>query len=180
MRSRASSVGVFLLLGAIINIAVAWASAMWVDGWPIAMPGSTAVTSSTGNAWSFTMTRRAMSTFISAVPIDQIPPVPPPDSASQAEVSNYIAQVRWWETWKDAQSKATVGVPPYWSCARRPVPSDAWPKIDHFEDARGWPLRSLMATATSVIDPKVRLGEPSKLKWALRVNGAQGPRGFPR
>ena len=110
-----------------------------------------------------------------SVPIDQIPPTRPHDGASQAEVFEYQGQLLRWEAWHSAQSKQPVGLPPYWSCARMPAPSDARPKIDHFEDARGWPLRSMMAMQTSVVDTRYGFSVPLKRHWQIRLRGEQDP-----
>ena len=163
----------FVLAGAIINIVGAWASAAWLDG--LGMTPPTAVTASRGAAWSFSVYCRPFSTIVVSVPIDQIPPTRPHADASKVEVFDYEGQRLQWEAWHSAQSKHPVGLPPYWSRARMPAPSDARPKISYFEDARGWPLRSLMATTTSVVDTRTGAGIPLKRHWQIRLHGQQDP-----
>ncbi len=136
MRRRISKLVLFLLLGAIVNVAVAWGLAVSVDlsGAPISAEG---VSSADPPAWSFVWYRRpgVWSVFAAAVTTEE-----------QVRVGMFASGLRVADSFFHHSYPYRQPLPewlPTWSCVRR-RPSARFPNPEMIiEEARGWPLLSL-------------------------------------
>jgi hypothetical protein len=181
MRRWAIRIFVFLLLGAIVNVAVAWSSALWVDGISDYSSFEWGYAHEHDETWHVAQGDRFGCTIVLLAPLRHLPPAPPKGDATEAELRDYVVMVRRWESGEQAARDADAPIVDtrYWSHARvAPIPSDL--RIDHHEDARGWPMRSLLSWETFVREPRNPRSATSTVHWAIDLKGPQGRLGFPR
>jgi hypothetical protein len=159
----------FVASGVVVNVAVAWSCAYWIDGGRplVAAPvrGNTALEHP---RWEVLMGRRAGAMVIrsdaSGIPP---PPVPLPTDATPQEI----------EAWLQG-SALQVGRPrivraPGWSRACVPPDEAAYEQRAVWEDARGWPMLSFLSYSHD-------FGGKVESSWALDLGGTQGPMGLSR
>ncbi len=139
VKRRLGKLVVFLLLGAIINIAVAWSSSLWVDGMALetlarAVRG---VTAAHHPRWHVSVASSGTSTLVQTGATRK-PPGPPRNlraSATKEEIDAFASGIA-------LPVKHEVVPVPYWSrTATPPIDSD-YEAPGVMEDARGWPMRS--------------------------------------
>ena len=159
----------FLASGVVVNVAVAWSCAYWIDG------GRCLITSAVrGNTalehprWQILTGRRPGAMVIrsdaSGIPP---PPVPPPPNATPEEMMAWMNAPA-----ASSDPRAVVSVP-RWSRASTPPNEGDYEQRAVWEDARGWPLVCLLSYSAD-------FGGRVKFPWALDVGGTQGPMGLPR
>ena len=172
MKRRLIKLAVFLLLGAIVNVAVAWGSALWVDGMALETMarGLEGVTAVDHPRWHVSVASSGTSTLVQTG-ASRKPPgprTPLPGNATKEEIEAWISGVA-------LPVKHEVVSVPYWSrTSTPPIESDdEAPGV--WEDARGWPMRSLVWHLVRQT--------PDALEahlWAFDLGGTQGPVGLPR
>jgi hypothetical protein len=188
-RTVLTRVIVFLLLGAIVNIAVAWGLALWQEALPMSMAASIqhGCSAQTVPRWDVgTLLIKPGSAFISFSSFTVLthPPSPPPGNARQSEINEYARVSEAWRRGevipRTAMQCATILQTPHWSrSSQLPDASD----IDRYlycEEARGWPLLSFLATHRTPRDVKARTFGTREWLWAISVRGAQGPSALAR
>ena len=173
---------VFLLLGAIVNVAVAWGSARWVDGLADFHKFTEAVTSHGDNAWRLYSGEGMTVSRNYCTPWRYVPPSPPRPDASVEMVNKWVLEREAWEAGRLREPDLSIPMAdaPYWSRARSPC-TDSPDRIDHYEDARGWPLRSMMSTSILTFDPKtVGQAKSVQLVGGAEMDGVVDRFGAPR
>ncbi|MHC4304038.1 MAG: hypothetical protein ACYTFF_19180 [Planctomycetota bacterium] len=159
----------FLASGVVVNIAVAWSCAYWIDG------GRCLVTSAVrGNTalehprWQVLLGRRPGAIVIrsdaSGIPP---PPVPLPPDATPEEM------MAWMNVPTASINARAVVSAPRWSRASTPPGEADYEQRAVWEDARGWPMVCLVSYSAD-------FGGRAETPWALDLGGAQGPMGLPR
>ena len=163
---------VLLLLGAIINVAIAWASALWVDGMPVERiaklrPGITQIDQP---RWRVRVVTRVSSTTVQSEATDA-PPLGAPHHPDTTE-----EETRAWVRAEEARvpNSVVVGVPCWSRTATPPLEID-YRSGNLMEDARGWPMRSLMWLR--VVQS---LDNTDDRQWGVDIGDTQGPLGTPR
>jgi hypothetical protein len=135
-----------LLLGAIVNLAVAWCLALLIDGLPSGRPTRLGVTSTQHPFWRLNFSWRPGTTVLTSEYRISVRPAPPRPQASPEEINAWLEQQSSFDAGEPTPPPKGVGViaAPYWSRASTPPqPEREEPLI--IEDARGWPMRSLMS-----------------------------------
>jgi hypothetical protein len=159
----------FVASGVVVNVAVAWNCAYWIDGGRClvtsALRGDTALEHP---RWQILAGRRpgvmVIRSDASGIPP---PPVPVPADATPEE------RMAWMNApMATLDARAVVSVP-RWSRASTPPSEDDYEQRAVWEDARGWPLVCLLSYSAD-------FGGRAKFPWALDVGGTQGPMGLPR
>ncbi|MEE9130377.1 MAG: hypothetical protein V3T84_10185 [Phycisphaerales bacterium] len=139
VKRRLGKLVVFLLLGAIINVAVAWASSLWVDGMALEMLARaiSGVTAADHPRWHVSVASSGTSTLVQAG-ASRKPPGPPRNlraSATKEEIDAFASGVA-------LPVKREVVPVPYWSRTSTPPTESNYEAPGVWEDARGWPMRS--------------------------------------
>ncbi len=157
------TIGIFLLLGAVVNVAVAWGT-LWIAGdwspvWGVTAPEHP--------RWRVFVGRGPGATVVRSSASRKPRPrgVLPPD-ATQEEIDA-------WLRGEAVRVPRDVVPVPYWSRGSRPPIKAEYETPSIWEEARGWPMRSLV---TFHFDGGT---SHSKLSWRLEV-GRDGPLGLPR
>jgi hypothetical protein len=166
---RLAIVVLFLALGAVVNVGVAWGCAYFIDGGRCLITatarGRTAVEHP---RWEVVLGRRAGVTLIrsdaSGIPP---PPVPLPADATPREMAAWMSAPIG-----SLDARVVVRVP-RWSRASAPPDEADYARRAVWEDARGWPMVCLVSYSA---DFGGRIGHP----WALDPGGSRWPNGLPR
>ena len=162
----------YLLLGAIINVAVAWGSALWVDGMALEtlardVKGVTAVDHP---RWHVSVASSGTSTLVQTG-ASRKPPGPPTTlraNATKEEIDAFASGVA-------LPVKHEVVPVPCWSRTSTPPIESEYEAPGVIEDARGWPMRSMVWYLVR------RKGDaPERHLWSFDLGGMQGPIGLPR
>jgi hypothetical protein len=158
-----------LLLGAVINVAVAWACAVWIDGGrPFIASAVEGVTAREHPRWQVALGRRAGATVIrstaSGIPR---PPVLLPADATQEETRAWLGGAG------GSLGRPDVVEVPGWSRAAVPPDESDYQGRAVWEDARGWPMVCLVSYSLD-------FGGRPEAPWALDLGGTQGPAGLRR
>ncbi len=172
MQRRLFKLAIFLLLGAIINVAVAWSSSLWVDGMALetlarARRGATAAHHP---RWHVSGASSGTSTLVQAG-ASRKPPGPPRNlraSATKEEIDAFASGVA-------LPVKREVVPVPYWSRTSTPPIENDYEAPGVWEDARGWPMRSMVWHLV-----RRRPDVPDRHLWTIDLGGMQGPIGLPR
>jgi hypothetical protein len=130
-----------LLLGAIINVAVARGCAYWIDGGrPLLASPVRGITAPQQPRWDVLMGRRPGSVVIrSSASRIPLPPLPLPPDATREEIAG-------WRKGEASRPGPEVMVPvPRRSRAAAPPGETEFQKRAVWEDARGWPALSLVS-----------------------------------
>ena len=171
MRRRLLIVVVFLLAGAVVNVAVAWGCAVWLDsGGPIHGSPTRGVTATDDPRWWVWVIDVRGSTMVKSWASRDPPRLGalPPD-ATQEEIDAWL-------------SGEPIRVPddlvpvPAWSRVSA-MPTEAnygKGKAALWEDAAGWPMRGLASQHQEVA------GQNAGTSWGLRFGASQGVLGMPR
>lgn len=186
MKRSIFTILLFLVFGAIVNVAVAWGCAFWVD----AMPRGSMERAQRGAShrqqprWDVLVVERAASTFVFAGSVRVSPPNPLRPGASQEEMDRYLEEKRRYEanespgSWSEPASH--VVTVPYWSRAAHRPTAEEVDRVRYSEDARGWPMRSLLSRKDAArTDPRASWA-PAGSTCAIDLGDAQGPLGLPR
>lgn len=183
MRRRHFILG-FLLLGMVVNITVAWASAIWIDCAPLQPrhPSQIGVSEPEDKGWELVLLHTPTSTFVSFWPsaTRRLPPSQPHEYDPGLDY--------WLKAHTDYEAgrplplreNVTVVEVPAWS--RTANFPDLDKTRDHFylEFARGWPMRSLVSYWDKKVDFETWAITWLKPTWRFDLNGKQGPVGLPR
>ena len=145
MKRRLLVIAIFLLLGAVVNVAVAWGHAASVDGMPAASSQfENGASPLVYPRWSIVVSRRLGSTIVAfnAEPLKK-PDTPSPDATAEElrawAIERYMYEMGPWPT---NMSRLDQHVqPPYWSRASVPPSRDVTNRYNFLEDARGFPMR---------------------------------------
>ncbi len=159
----------FLASGVVVNVAVAWSCAYWIDGGRslVASPvrGNTALEHP---RWQILAGRRpgvmVIRSDASGIPP---PPVPLPTDATQQEIQ------AWLQGKPIRIGRPQIVRAPKWSRACVPPDEADYELRAVWEDARGWPMLSLLSYSYD-------FGGRVESSWALDLGGTQGPMGLPR
>ncbi len=179
-------VAIFLLLGAVVNVAVAWGCALWIDGMaPELFPSFVGgVTAEAHPHWRVLIARGRGSTvvLVSGATRKPYPRGPLPADATKEEIDA-------WLQGKAVRVPRDVVQVPYWSRASTPPTQSDYETPSLWEDARGWPMRSLVSFSAAgqevlVSGLHVASRELSADKdlhgWRIDLGGTQGPMNLPR
>ncbi len=172
VKRREVKLVVFLFLGAIINIAVAWGSSLWVDGMALETLARDVkgVTAAHHPRWHVSVASSGSSTLVQAGATRK-PPRPPTTLRANATKEEIDA----WASGVALPVKHEVVPVPYWSRTSTPPIESDYEAPGVMEDARDWPMRSLVWHLVR------RKGEaPERHLWAFDLGGMQGPVGLPR
>jgi hypothetical protein len=158
-------VAVLVLIGAVINVAVAWWCALRVDGFePLhSQPNEHVgnfVTTRDIPFWRVLIVDQRGATVVMASAFDG--PMPPPPLKSNATQE----QIEAWA--RGEYELLPIDRPPRWSYARRNPPVVG--KVQVIDDARGWPMRSM----------KTRIAGPKEFLAGMPLEGSQGLLDLPR
>ena len=180
MMKRVRTILVVLLLGAIVNVAVAWVSAAWVDGWPLElMPTAIRGASRADDSgWEITIVRTPTSTVISFFPSAFRGPRQPRADASDEEVEAWLRDTIAHKAGRPLPRRKDVSIvqTPGWSRAATPPDPTVTARTSTLEDARGWPMRSMV----SYLDPSSDPAAASPPDCRLDFGDTQGPMDLPR
>ena len=135
MKRRLGKLVVFLLLGAIINVALAWGSSLWVDGMALATLARDVkgVTAAHHPRWSVSVASSGTSTLVQTGATRK-PPGPPyflGPNATKEEIDAFVSGVA-------LPVKREVVPVPYWSRTSTPPIESDYEAPGVMEDARGW------------------------------------------
>lgn len=172
VKRRLGKLVVCLLLGAIVNIAVAWGSALWVDGMALeTLARATAgVTAPDHPRWHVSVASSGTATLLQTG-ASRIPPGPPyflGPNATKEEIDAWVSGVA-------LPVKHEVVPVPYWSRTATPPTESDYEAPGVKEDARGWPMRSLVWYWVRQMPDA-----PERHLWSFDLGGMQGPIGLPR
>ncbi len=171
MRRRLITILIFLLAGAVVNVAVAWGCALWLDsGGPIHSSPKRGVTAADYPRWWVWVIDARGSTMVKSWASRDPPRLGalPPD-ATQDEIDAWL-------------SGEPIRVPndlvpvPAWSRASA-MPTEAnygQGKAAIWEDAAGWPMRGRASLHQEDV------GQHAGTSWGLRFVASQGFLGLPR
>jgi hypothetical protein len=134
-----------------------------------------------GEAWQIGQWHQPGTTILWAVPCRHLPLQQASVNASNDELMTYFANSERWRRGEMLPLDPTIPVrlAPYWSHARTPAPNRV-ERVDIHEDARGWPLRTLLSWELRVYD---RFTNPEKLREihsAIDLKDTQTRYGLPR
>ena len=172
MKHLITKVVLFLLLGAIVNVAVAWSSALWADAMALKYVSATKKghTAVDHPRWTVSIIQGSSSTHVISNATRKLPgrSGPLPHNATKEEI----------DAWIDGQAirvpKDIVKVP-YWSRTRSPPMESDYQAIGLWEEARGWPMRSLVWHYSRQPSNGIEIK-----RWSFALSGTQGPVGLPR
>ncbi|MCH8823268.1 MAG: hypothetical protein IH984_07135 [Planctomycetes bacterium] len=171
MKRRIIKLAVFILLGAIVNVAVAWASALWVDAmapkyFPAQLRGNTAANHP---RWGVLVTPEFSSTHVQSS-ASRKPPArsPLPPNATKDEIDAWLAG-------KAIRVPKDIIEVPYWSRTSKPPKESDYEAMGLWEEARGWPMRSLVWYYSHRFSDSIEIK-----RWSIELSGTQGPIGLPR
>ena len=172
VKRRLGKLVVFLLLGACINIAIAWGSALWVDGMALETlaEGIEGVTAADHPRWHVSIASSGTSTLVQAGATRKLPGPPTTlrADATKEEIDAWISGV--------ALPVIHEVVPvPYWSRTSTPPIESEYETGGVWEDALGWPMRSMVWHLVRRMPDA-----PDRHLWAIDLGGMQGPVGLPR
>ncbi len=162
MKRRLLATMLFLLLGAGLNVGVAWACALWVD--PLATSQKCVELVRTQDGPLYVVTGRALgASVILREVVRSVYPSPLLPDASRLEIDAWARELGW-------QAIRDHSTAPRWS-----RPASSWSPTGkapcYITDARGWPLRSLVGAAQL---QRSSVDSPSALYWAVKLPGGQG------
>ena len=171
VRRRLLIIATFLLAGMVVNVAVAWGCAVWLDsGGPIHGSPKRGVTAADDPRWWVWVVDARGSTMVKSWASRDSPRLAalPPD-ATQDEIDSWL-------------SGEPIRVPndlvpvPVWSRASgMPTAANyAQGNAALWEDAAGWPMRCLASLHQDVVRPN------AGTSWGLRFGASQGLLGLPR
>ncbi len=161
----------FILLGAIVNAGVAWGSALWVDGMaPELFPHQQrGLTNEDHPRWRVLLTPGMSSTVVqSGATRNPYPRGPLPADATTEEIDAWLRG----EAVRVPNDLVSV---PDWSRASTPPTQSEYESPGVWEDARGWPMRSLVWHWVRRFSDGT-----DRRRWAIDLGGTQGPIGLPR
>jgi hypothetical protein len=158
-----------LALGGVVNVAVAWGCALFIDGGrPLIASAVRGVTALEPPRWEILAGRRPGSMVIrsdaSGIPP---PPVPLPPDATPDEIA------AWMQGGLSAFNRPHVVAVPDWSRASAPPDETGFEQRAVWEDARGWPMLCLVSYSLD-------FGGRAETPCAIDLGGTQGPMGLPR
>jgi hypothetical protein len=166
MRRRVVVILVFLLAGALVNVGVAWivAAAIEPDRALMTAEPSRGLTAADHPRWKVTVGTALGSTLVGSSATREPPPRGNlPANATQQEIDA-------WMRGQAVREPRDIVEVPSWSRAARPPTAGDYESPQLWEDARGWPMRSLAAF----------VGEGGTFRAGLRIGGTAGALGFPR
>ena len=172
MKRRLGKLVVFLFLGAGMNVAGAWSSALWVDGMALETlaQDTKGVTAVDHPRWHVSVASSGTSTLVQTG-ASRKPPGPPRNlraDATKEEIDAFASGVA-------LPVKHEVVPVPYWSRTSTPPIESDYEAPGVKEDARGWPMRSLVWHWVRRMPDA-----PDHHRWAFDLDGAQGSIGLPR
>ncbi len=171
MKRRIVLTAIFLLAGAVVNVAVAWACAVWLDrGGPIHGSPKDGVTAADDPRWWVWVIDARGSTLVKSWASRDPPRLGAlPSDATQEEIDA-------WLSGKPIRVPNDLVPVPAWSRASA-MPTEAnygQGTAALWEDAAGWPMRGLASLHQEVV------GQNAGTSWGLRFGAAQGFLGLPR
>jgi hypothetical protein len=178
MKRIVVKLAIFLILGAIINVAVAWGFALWQDAMPrFLLPFPYGVSHDGNSTWDVRRVRRSGTDMVVLIPMRLRMPYLAPDAdraAMKAHVLKLRAKARDPKTPFDEVLELPMIQLPYWSQGRTPPDEAQRACLNCFvaEEARGWPMQSLLSFHFR------GLGKPGE-EWAWHIGGIQSS-GLPR
>jgi len=186
MRRRVFTILLSLLLGAIVNIAVAWGCALWVDAVPL---GSSEQWQSGAShleqpRWDVMVVEGAASTSVFATASRVSRPGPLPPGASQEEIERHREDTRRYEagepfaSWSEPASRV-VSVPSWSRASHRPTAEEI-DRVRYTEEARGWPMRCLLSRHDAKRPGPHAAWGTFVPGWAIDLEKEQGTLGIPR
>ena len=177
---------VFLLLGAIVNVAVAWGAAVWIDvpafsAGPFFFRGTGDVTTAEGEGWEFLRYDAFASTIVSATVLRHRIPLQPVADADVAAIQDYVRQYERFERGEPwpRDPRMPIIAAPNWSQAHTPPPI-SHERVSFIEDARGWPVRTLLSSEVFISERLQPRNRRSTVHGAIDLHDVQGPRKFAR
>jgi hypothetical protein len=158
-----------LALGGVVNVAVAWGCAYFIDGGrPLVASAVQGITAPQHPRWEVLLGRRSGSLVIrssaSGIPP---PPVPLPTDASPDEIA------AWLKGGLGGLNPREVVPVPGWSRASAPPDETDYDQRAVWEDARGWPMLCLVSYSAD-------FGGRADAPWAIDFGATQGPMGLRR
>jgi hypothetical protein len=145
----------FLILGAVVNIAVAWGSAMTIDVWSDIWRQRQGVSSDQYPCWGLVVIRRATATYV-----------------FRSAISDPQTHGVGWDHRLSA---------PWWSRARNTPtnePVDSF--VGYAEDARGWPFICVSSSMDATLSSRTWCWTYGNVSWGIPLGGGQGPDAMPR
>ena len=165
MKRIAIKLVVFLLLGAVTTVGVAWSSALWVDS--MATPRhERGITAPDHPRWRVFRTTSRSATHIQSYATRR------PYPRGQLPADATPEEVDTWLQGEAVRVPSDLVTAPYWSRTSDPPVETDYQAGGLWEEARGWPMRSLMW-----VWPRK---ESDTLIRALNLGDVQGPVGIPR
>ncbi len=165
MKRIAIKLVVFLLLGAVVNVGVAWSSALWVDS--MATPRhERGITGPDHPRWRVFRTTSQSAMHIQSYATRK------PYPRGQLPADATPEEIDTWLRGEAVRVPSDLVTAPYWSRTSDPPIETDYEAGGLWEEARGWPMRSLMW-----VWPRAEFDTPIR---ALNLGDMQGPVGIPR
>ena len=166
MKRRLITVAGCFLAGAVVNLLVAWIIAVAAEPDSALMTGepTRGLTAANHPRWKVTVGNAPGTTLVGSSATREPPPrgnLPP--NATREEIDA-------WVRGQAVREPRDIVQVPHWSRAARPPAEYDYEGPQLWEDARGWPVRSLV----------VVIGESGTYRGGLRFGSSLGRLGFPR
>lgn len=184
MKKQSMRILLCLILGLVTTVAVAWGFAIWVDANPLdpaLRKEQFGVNVQELPRWETSVINQTATTFVSFSSLTVKRPRGLRDGATGREIADWINRNNLFQQGKPAPVEDLPTLkPPYWS---RACVSPIQDEVDTFrgmEDARGWPMRCLVAYIDIKKEPLDRKWSPMIIKWQIEFGDTQGLLGLPR